>query len=82
MVPKKDVFEVAEDLNISRLEDMSGRPLFSMKHLLSSYWVPGTVLGPGNTLLTKVSMGHFSCKLVVSEFVEETDRKPAVFSWS
>lgn len=75
------MFEVTGDLNVNGLEDMSGRPLFFMKHSLIPYWAPGAVLGPGNTLLTKVSMGHLSCKLMVSEFVEETDKKPAVFSW-
>lgn len=49
-----------------------------MKPLLSSYWVPGTVPGPRNTTLTKVSVDCFSCKLMASEFVEETDRKPVV----
>lgn len=42
------------NLNRNRLEEMS----FSMKALLSSYWVLGTVPGPGNTSLTKVSMGY------------------------
>lgn len=77
MVPGNHVFEVPGDLNVNRLEDMSGRRLFSMKQSLISYWARGAVLGPGNTLLTKVSMGHLSCK----PMVEETDRKAAVFSW-
>lgn len=62
------------NLNINRLEEMSGRPPFSMKPLFSSCWVPGTVPGPGNTSLTKMCVGYFSCKLMVSEFVEETER--------
>lgn len=42
------------NLNRNRSKEMP----FSMKALLSSYWVPDTVPGPGNTSLTKVSMGY------------------------
>lgn len=59
MVPRNGVFEVAGDLNINRLKEMSDWPLLSMKHLLSSYCIPGTVLGHGNTLLTKRAWATF-----------------------